>query len=125
MTKVQFRNFQTGDAPAMVDIQSRCLEIIPDTGKFELGFWISPRFEGGKNIIIVEAADTQIMGYAAISSEYYSNTLEARVFWFDLRIDPNFDKYTGIKDNLLDKIIQRGIFRLNLLAGEVLVGLSN
>ena len=108
MTKIEIRNFQTQDAPDMVTIQNRCLKITPDTGQFEPGFWLSPGFDNGKNIFIAQAAGAQIVGYAATSSAYYSNTLEARVFWIDLRTDPDFDKDLGIKDRLLEKIIQRG-----------------
>lgn len=108
MENVRFRNFQADDAPVMIEIQNRCLEVCPDTGKFEPGFWLSPGFQNGKNIIIAEDADAHIMGYAAISSAYYSNTLEARIFWIDLRTDPDFDKHSEIKDILLERIIQRG-----------------
>ncbi|MFC1997342.1 GNAT family N-acetyltransferase [Chloroflexota bacterium] len=92
----------------MVKIQNICLEISADTGKFEPGFWLSPGFESGKNIIIAENADSKILGYAATLSAYYSNTLEARVLWIDLRTDPDLDKHSGIKDKLLERIIHRG-----------------
>jgi GNAT superfamily N-acetyltransferase len=58
--------------------------------------------------VIAETKDSRIIGYAAISSAYYSNTLEARVFWIDLRSDPDLDRDSTIKDFLLEKIIQRG-----------------
>ncbi len=108
MNKVTFRNFQSDDALAMVELQRRCLEICADTGIFEPGFWCSPGFLEGKNIIIAADSNSRIIGYAAISSEYYSNTLDARVFWIDLRTDPDFDRGSKIKDSLLEKIIQRG-----------------
>jgi len=105
---VQFRNFQTVDAERMVELQGRCLAHCPDTGKFEPGFWRSPGYQDGKNIIIAEDENVRIVGYAATSSAYYSNTLEARVFWIDLRTDPDFDKHLEIKDSLLERIIKRG-----------------
>ena len=108
MNNFAIRNFRTDDATAMVELQSRCVDFCPDTGKFEPGFWFSPGFEGGKNIFIAEDQEYQIRGYAATTSAYYSNTLEARVFWIDLRSDPKFDKDQKIKDTLLECIIQRG-----------------
>jgi GNAT superfamily N-acetyltransferase len=108
MKNVKYRNFHPDDAQAMTVLQHRALEYCPDTGKFEAGFWLSPGFQEGKNIMIAETTDSRIVGYAAISSAYYSNTLEARVFWIDLRSDPDLDGDSTIKDNLLEKIIQRG-----------------
>jgi len=108
MKNVKFRNFYPDDALAMVELQSRCLENNHDTGKFEPGFWLSPGFQEGKNIIIAEDTDTGMIGYAAISSAYYSNTLDARVFWIDLRTYPDLDKCLKIKDSLLEQVIRRG-----------------
>lgn len=108
MSKVKYRNFHPGDAQAMTVLQHCSVENCPDTDKFETGFWLSPGFQDGKNILIAETVDSRFVGYAAISSAYYSNTLEARVFWIDLRTDSNLDWDSAIKDKLLEKIIQRG-----------------
>ena len=108
MNHIEIRNFQPEDEPAMIEIQHRCVDICPDTGKFEPGFWLSPGFGNGKNIFIAEDANEKIVGYAATTSAYYSNKLEARIFWMDLRSDPDIDHDLEIKDALLEKIIQRG-----------------
>ena len=84
MKQVEIRNFQSEDEPAMIELQSRCVDICADTGKFEAGFWLSPGYENGKNIFIAENANARIVGYAATTSAYYSNKLEARIFWRDL-----------------------------------------
>lgn len=107
MQNLRIRNFRADDEPTMIELQSRCVDHCPDTGKFEPGFWLSPGFEGGKNIIIAEDGKGQILGYAATTSAYYSNKLEARVFWIDLRCDPELDQNLPIKDALLERIIRR------------------
>lgn len=108
MNSFKIRNFRSSDESAMIELQHRCVETCPDTGKFELGFWRSPGFENGKNIFIAENETGQIKGYAATTSAYYSNKWEARIFWMDLRTDPETDKDFAMKDALLKKIIQRG-----------------
>ena len=105
---IRFRNFQADDVNTLVEIQKRALQKCQDTGQFETGFWLSPGFQGGKNIIIAQDAELCVWGYAAISSAYYSNVLEARVFWIDLRTDPEVDPNLVLKDTLLNRIIQRG-----------------
>jgi len=108
MKHIKIRNFQTEDQPAMIELQGRCVDICPDTGKFEFGMWLSPGYENGKNIFIAEEGNARFLGYAATTSAYYSNKLEARIFWMDLRTDPDLDQNTSIKDALLERIIQRG-----------------
>jgi len=108
MIEMVLRNFLADDASCLANIQGRCVDVCPDTGKFEPGFWFSPGFENGRNIFIAQTKDTQILGYAAIKSAYYSNKLEARIFWIDLRTDPEIDLNSAIKDALLEKIIRRG-----------------
>ena len=108
MSKVKYRNFHVDDAQALTVLQHHSLENSSDTGKFEAGFWQSPGFQEGKNIMIAETADSRIIGYPVISSAYCSNTLDTRVFWIDLRSDPDLDRDSTIKDCLLEKIIQRG-----------------
>lgn len=108
MNNIEIRNFQPTDELAMIELQSRCVDVCPDTGKFKTGIWLSPGYENGKNIFIAESENAQIVGYAATYSAYYSNKWEARIFWLDLRTDPNIDKNLDIKDALLEKIIQRG-----------------
>ena len=105
---ILFRNFQSDEASKLSELQSRCLEFCPDTGEFEPGFWLSPGFQNGKNILVAEDRKGQILGYAATTSAYYSNTLQARVFWIDLRSDLVLDPHLAIKDALLEGIIQRG-----------------
>jgi ribosomal protein S18 acetylase RimI-like enzyme len=108
MKNIEFRNFRVTDESAIIGLQHRCVDLCPDTGKFEAGFWLSPRFENGRNIFVAENANAQIVGYAATTSAYYSNKWAARIFWMDLRTDPDIDKNLAIKDALLEKIIQRG-----------------
>lgn len=108
MTKVVVRNFQPEDETRMIELQSRCVDSCPDTGKFEAGIWLSPAYENGKNIYVAENENAQIVGYAAIHSAYYSNKWETRILWMDLRTDPDIDENFTIKDALLEKIIQRG-----------------
>ena len=108
MTEIEIRNIQPGDEPAMIKLQNRCVDFCPDTEKFEPGIWRSPGYENGKNIFIVEDANAKIVGYAATYSAYYSNNWEARIYWMDLRTDPEVDRNLEIKDALLERIIQRG-----------------
>jgi len=104
---ITYRYFIANDAQIMTNMQGRSIEECPDTGPFEPNFWHSPGFEGGKNIFIAEKGE-EIVGYAAIMSAYYANTIEARVFWIDLRTDLEIDPDLAIKDTLLEKIIERG-----------------
>ena len=92
LSNIRFRNFEPQDAQPMVDLQACCLAICKDTGQFEPGFWFSPGFESGKNIFIAKNEEGKLLGYAATNSAYYSNTLDARVFWIDLRSDPKLDQ---------------------------------
>jgi len=108
MDGILYRNFQSDEALKLSELQSRCVEFCPDTGKFEPGFWLSPGFQNGKNILVAEDRKGLMLGYAATTSAYYSNTLEARVFWIDLRSDPENVRHVAIKDALLERIIQRG-----------------
>jgi hypothetical protein len=105
---MQYRNFNANDVPAMADMQKRGLETCPDTGPLDPNFWYSPGFAGGKNIFIAENDTGQIMGYAAIMSSYYANSIEARVFWIDIRTDLEIDPDLAIKDALLEQVIGRG-----------------
>lgn len=108
MNQFKFRNFQPEDEPSMIELQHRCVENCPDSGKFESGMWLSPAYKNGKNIFIAEGKSAQILGYAATCSAYYSNKLEARIYWMDLRIDPDIEQHSEIKDSLLEMVIQRG-----------------
>jgi GNAT superfamily N-acetyltransferase len=45
----------------------------------------------------------------ATYSAYYSNKLEARIYWMDLRTDPEIEENLEIKDALLEMIIHRGL----------------
>jgi GNAT superfamily N-acetyltransferase len=108
MINYNIRNFHPEDAYAMIELQHRCVDICPDTGKFEAGMWLSPGYGNGKNIFIAKDANAQIMGYASTTSAYYSNKWEARIFWMDLRSDPEIDQDLAIKDALLGRILTRG-----------------
>jgi ribosomal protein S18 acetylase RimI-like enzyme len=108
MNNINFRNFRPEDKYALIEIQHRCVDFCPDTGKFEAGMWLSPGYENGKNIFVAEDVNAKIVGYAATTSAYYSNKWAARIFWLDLRTDPEIDKDFVIRDALLEKIIQRG-----------------
>ena len=108
MNNIEIRNFQPLDEPEMIALQHKCVDICPDTGKFEAGIWLSPAYENGKNIFVAANKNGHIVGYGATTSAYYSNNWEARIFWMDLRTDPEIDKNCEIKDILLRKLIQRG-----------------
>ena len=108
MNQFKLRNFFPEDEPSMLALQHRCVDLCPDTGKFDLGLWRSPAYRNGKNIFIAENGNNQIIGYAATCSAYYSNQLNARIYWMDLRTDPEFDDHFEIKDALLERIIRRG-----------------
>ena len=45
---ITLRPFVPDDAPKMVALQARCLEISPDISLLPAGFYHGPKFEGGK-----------------------------------------------------------------------------
>lgn len=108
MEEIIFRKFIPSDADEMVALQTRCINDCSDTGVFEADFWFAPGFNDGKNIIIATLLSGEIIGYAAVTSSYFARTLDARILWFDLRVDPTQKKYIELKDALLQKIFILG-----------------
>jgi GNAT superfamily N-acetyltransferase len=108
MEEILFRNFKPSDAENMVALQTRCINYCSDTSVFEAGFWFAPGFNDGKNIIIATLLSGEIIGYAAITPSYFARTLDARILWFDLRVDPIHKKCIALKDALLHKIFMLG-----------------
>jgi ribosomal protein S18 acetylase RimI-like enzyme len=112
------RNYVPADAPHVAEVQGRCVEVCPDTGRFPAGFWNGPGFENGKNIFCAVDDQEELLGYAALSPSYVSRHLEARVLWMDLRADPARVDAVALKDVLFWRAYVRAHEIARRLSGE-------
>jgi GNAT superfamily N-acetyltransferase len=96
----------------MVILQKRCLDLCPDTSLFPEGFYYSPGFDKGKNILCAVDDKGAHVGHAMVCLGHIHRRLGTRMLWMDLRVDPtleNNDFGTGwaLRDQLLARITAR------------------
>jgi ribosomal protein S18 acetylase RimI-like enzyme len=104
---ITLRPFVPDDAPKMVALQARCLEISPDISLLPAGFYHGPKFEGGKNILCAVDANDEHVGHAMVVPGYISYRLDAWMLWMDVRADPDIANTESLHDTLLEKITGR------------------
>ncbi len=101
------RNFEPGDAARVTALQAWCVQACPDTSVFEPGFWLSPGFDGGKNIFCAVNGDGTLIGYVSILPAHTSEPLGgARVLAMDLRVAPTLQNGGHLRDALLERAVQ-------------------
>jgi ribosomal protein S18 acetylase RimI-like enzyme len=107
-TTVTIRHFTPADAPRLVDLQRRCLQVSPDMNPLPGDFYLAPGFAGGKNILLARGAGKRLLGHVAIYPSHVSERLGgAQVLWFDLRADPAYEHAGLLKDLLLQAAVAR------------------
>lgn len=89
------------------ELQQKCLRDCPDGSLYPDGFYESPGYQGGRNIICALDPSEGLLGYTAILPSMYSARLDARILYFDLRVDPTLPTAVSLKDILLEQAIQR------------------
>ncbi len=113
---ITFRRYGPEDARKMVDLQRRCLELSPDIDLLPEGFYNSPAFAGGANILCAVDGDGAHVGHAMVCPSHIHPQLQVWMLWMDIRVDPDRPDADRLRDALLDRIIER--------AGEVHMGLD-
>lgn len=107
LTGVRFRAFVPEDAPRMVELQQRCLDLCYDTSLFPAGFYFAPVFDEGRNIICAVGEDGQHLGHAMVHPNYVHRKLGTWMVWLDLRVDPDFGRAEALKAVLLERLKAR------------------
>lgn len=108
MMPVNIRNFIPSDAPRIVELQARWLEVCPDMSLLPAGFYYAPAFENGKNIFCAVDQQDKLRGYAAIYPSYISQRLKgARILWLGLNVEPGIENATIIKNILYKEALER------------------
>jgi ribosomal protein S18 acetylase RimI-like enzyme len=113
---ITFRRYGPEDARKMVGLQRRCLELSHDIDLVPEGFYNSPGFAGGANILCAVDRNGAHVGHAMVLPSYIHPQLKVWMMWMDIRVDPDRPDADRLRDALLDRIIER--------AGEVQAGLD-
>lgn len=101
---VSLRTFVPEDAPKMVALQRRCLEICPDISLLPEGFYHAPGFAGGRNILCALDASGAHIGHGMVLPSFIHARLDAWMLWMDLRVDPDLANWEALMDLLLERI---------------------
>ncbi len=117
------RNFEPGDAARVTALQAWCVQACPDTSVFEPGFWLSPGFDGGANILCAVTGDGTLIGYVSILPAHTSEPLGgARVLAMDLRVAPTLENGGHLRDALLRRAVEcAGALKKKLRAKEAVL----
>ena len=120
---LHIRNFAPSDAPRMAALQAWCVQACPDTSVFEPGYWLSPGFDGGKNILCAVTGEDELLGYVSILPAHTSEALGgARVLAMDLRVAPTVQNGGHLRDGLLRLGVERAqALKKKLRAGEAVL----
>ncbi len=115
------RPFKPEDASKMVELQRRCLEESRDTSLLPEGFYFSPGFAGGDNILCAVDSAGTLVGHAMVYPSHVHPQLGVWMLWLDLRVDPDYAPADQLRDRLLERIqvrareIQAGLDRRAML----------
>ncbi len=115
------RPFKPEDASKMVELQRRCLERSPDTSLLPEGFYYSPGFAGGDNILCAVDSIGELVGHVMVYPSHIHPQLGVSMLWMDLRVDPDYARADQLRDRLLERIqvrareIQAGLDRPAML----------
>lgn len=117
---ITIRAFKPDDAARMMDLQRRTLVMCPDTSLWPEGFYLSPGFDEGRNILCaVDGADTHL-GHGFVYPAHIHKGLNARLIWMDLRVDPALGgEEGGLGLELRDRLRERATSRAYELAARL------
>jgi ribosomal protein S18 acetylase RimI-like enzyme len=107
VSDVLFRPYRPEDAPRMVELQRRCLVLTQDIDLLPEGFYASPVFAGGANILCAISRDGAHIGHAMVCPSHVHPQLNVWMLWMDVRVDPDHPDAPSLRDALLDRITVR------------------
>lgn len=114
---ITIRHFVPEDAPRMMDLQRRTLAECPDTTLWPAGFYYSPNFDAGRNILCALDESDIHVGHGFVYLARIHPELDGWMLWMDLRVAPELKgEHDGIGLALRDLLLERVTARARELA---------
>lgn len=108
MTNYSIRTFTSSDLASVADLQNGYSKFYPDSQVVPGEAYLSPGFEGGRNVFCAFDESGQMVGYAPLYPVLMRD--ESRLphtLWVEIKADPASDASSEIKDQLFDWILSR------------------
>ena len=107
MTTITIRTFTQEDIPQVMRIQQVYRQAYPNATVIPGEVYLSPGFEGGKNIFCAFNEHDILLGYAPIYPNLATEPDIPHTIWVEVKASPEITEPRKIKDSLFEKIVQR------------------
>jgi ribosomal protein S18 acetylase RimI-like enzyme len=107
MTTFLLRHFTSADIPQVTDLQQAYQRIYPHTNVVPGEVYLSPGFEGGRNISCAFDEQGALRAYAPLFPVLTEAPGLPHTFWTEVKARPDDPAFQEVKEMLLEQIRQR------------------
>jgi ribosomal protein S18 acetylase RimI-like enzyme len=108
MKNLTIHPFTSSDIPAVVDLQWAYKEVYPDARAIVGEHYLSPAFEGGRNVFCAFDQSGKLVGYAPLYAVLMRNASSLpHTLWVEIKTDPACEAPNEIKDLLFERLLLR------------------
>jgi ribosomal protein S18 acetylase RimI-like enzyme len=107
MSSFMIHRFTADDIPQVMALQRAYQGIYPNTAVIPGEVYLSPGFEGGKNIFCALDENGGLQGYAPLFPNLTEDTQIPHTIWAEVKVRPDLAHPRELKDLLFEQVLNR------------------
>jgi ribosomal protein S18 acetylase RimI-like enzyme len=118
MADIYIRNFIPEDIPQITAVQEAYRQAYPHASVVPGEAYLSPGFEGGKNIFCAFDGKGMLQGYAPVFPVLIEAPNLPHTVWTEVKADPESDSLPEVKEALFERVLKRAKEVTSTVAGH-------